>query len=186
MIRAEVVSIDDMVLAINGSESMGCYMEILEALKHEMDAMLGHYSRVLFVRLDIRQRDYSGDNSAMSEFCRKLKKHLSRHYQTNRIGHLWVREMEKAKRQHYHLVLMLDGHKVRHPSKLIRKVEAIAEGWDWPRPYTPQNCYYLIKRNDADTYAKAFYRASYLAKERGKGYKDSTANNYGRSNVRAA
>lgn len=184
VIRANEVSLGGMTLAINCDERRGCYVEVLAALKQEMDAMLSHYSRVLFVRLDIRQREYCGDNTPMSNFCRKLKKHLSRHYQTTRIGHLWVRELEKAEQQHYHLVLMLDGHKVRHPSKLIRRVEAIAEGWDWPRPYTPKNCYYWLERGNEEVYAAAFYRGSYLAKERGKGHKANTANNYGRSAVR--
>lgn len=60
---------------------------------------------------------------------------------------------------------------MRHPSKLIRRVEAIAEGWDWPRPYTPKNCYYWLERGNEEVYAAAFYRGSYLAKERGKGHK---------------
>ncbi|WP_423947035.1 YagK/YfjJ domain-containing protein [Alcanivorax sp.] len=185
MIRANEVSLGGMKLTINADSTRGCYQEVLAALKREMDAMLSHYSRVLFVRLDIRQREYCGDNAPMSDFCRKLKKHLSRRYKTTRIGYLWVRELEKAKQQHYHLVLMLDGHKVRHPSRLIRRVEAITEGWDWPRPYTPKNCYYWLERGNQEAYATAFYRGSYLAKERGKGHKATTANNYGRSAVRA-
>ena len=184
VIWANEVSLGGMKLTINADSARGCYQEVLVALKREMDAMLSHYSRVLFVRLDIRQREYCGDNAPMSDFCRKLKKHVSRHYKTVRIGYLWVRELENAKQQHYHLVLMLDGHKVRHPSRLIRRVEDIAEGWDWPRPYTPKNCYYFLERGDEEVYRDAFYRGSYLAKERGKGHKANTANNYGRSAVR--
>ncbi|WP_164837607.1 YagK/YfjJ domain-containing protein [Salinivibrio costicola] len=30
------------------------------------------------------------------------------------IGYLWVREHERAKQQHYHCVLFLDGSKVNH------------------------------------------------------------------------
>jgi len=186
VIRANEVSIDGIVLPINGDAVRGCYLEPLAALKAEMDAMLSHYARVLFVRLDIRQHQYTGDNAPMSDFCRKLKKQLGREYDTRRIAYLWVREMEKAKQQHYHLALMLDGNKVRHPSKLIRRVEAIADNWDWPRPYTPKNCFYLLRRNAPHMYAEAFKRGSYLAKERGKGYKAPTAKNYGRSVTRPA
>lgn len=184
IVRANVVILDGITLPINGADNRGCYLEVLAALKQQMDAMLSHYARVLFVRLDIRQHEYSGDNAVMSDFCRKMKKRLGRKYKTSRIAYLWVRELEKAKKQHYHLILMLDGHKVRYPSKVIQVAEEIAAGWDWPRPYTPKNCYYLLERGKPEIYAKAFERGSYLAKERGKGYKAATANNYGRSVIR--
>lgn len=183
VVNAERVFLGDECLAINANEKHGCYVEILAALKHQLDAMLSHHCKVLFVRVDIRQHDYSGDNKPMADFMRKLKKRLVRRYDTNHIGHLWAREVEKAKHQHYHLILMLDGRKVRHPAKLIEDVEFVADSWGLPKPFTPKRCYTLIKRGDADSYGKAFYRGSYLAKTRGKGYKATTANNYGRSNI---
>lgn len=183
--HAECKFTDGITLPINASSKHGCYLEILAALKSQMDAMLSHHSKVLFVRMDLRQRDYTADNKPMADFMRKLKKRLARRYDTNRIAYLWVREVERSKHQHYHLTLMLDGNKVRHSSNVINDVEFIADGWDWPKPFTPKNCYYLINRSDSETYANAFKRGSYLAKTRGKGYKAATANNYGRSNIRS-
>lgn len=145
---------------------------------------MSHYSRIMFLRLDVRQRDYRGDNRPMSDLLRKLKKRLSRRYQTKRIAYLWVREQEKAENQHYHLILMLDGHTVRHPSRIIKLVEEIAEKWDWPKPYTPQHCYYLIHRGNQAEYNAAFKRGSYLAKERGKGQQDPASNSYNRSHIK--
>lgn len=183
MINAERVTIGGIELPINTTKKHGCYLEMLAALNSQLSAMLSHHGRVLFLRVDIRQHDYSADNKPMSDFIRKLKKRLKRRYNTQRIGYLWAREIEKAKQQHYHLVLLLDGRKIQYPAKVIQDVEFIAGGWDWPKPFTPKNCYYLIKREDTETYSKAFYRGSYLAKTRGKGYKAATANNYGHSNI---
>lgn len=183
MINAERIVLGGECLAINADEKHGCYVEILVALKHQLDAMLSHHCKVLFVRVDIRQHDYTGDNKPMADFMRKLKKRLGRRYRTSHIGHLWVREIERAKHQHYHLILMMDGRKVRYPSKLIEDVEFVADSWGWPKPFTPKNCYTLIQRGDAGAYGKAFRRGSYLAKTRGKGNKSVTANNYGRSNI---
>lgn len=173
-----------MVLEINASKNRGCYGEILTALKLQMDAFLSHHARMLFIRVDIRQYVYTEGNKPISDFMRKLKKKLVRKYKTARIGYLWVREMERAKQQHYHLVLMIDGKAVQYPAKVIEEVERIAENWGWPKPYTPKNCFYLIHRTDTEMYQSAFHRGSYLAKERGKGYKGLTAKNYGSSNIK--
>ena len=94
VIRARRVVIDQMVLAINATEKRGCYMEILAVLKAQMDAFLFHHARMLFVRLDIRHHTYTDDNKAMSDYMRKLIKHLKRKYKVTRIGYIWVREME--------------------------------------------------------------------------------------------
>ena len=184
VVRAERVSIDGVELRVNADGKKGVFLEIVEAAKEQLDAMLSHHARVLVVRLDIRQHDYTADNKPMSRFMAKLIKRLKRRYETDRIGFVWVREMERAKHQHYHLALMLDGRKVRHPARIIELVEEIAERWDWPKPYTPERCYYLVHRNDSEAYRDAMYRLSYMAKERGKGYKAGTANNYGRSAVK--
>jgi len=77
--------------------------------------------------------------------------------------------VEKSKKQHYYLVLMLDGHKINYPSKVISLAKQIWEGRELGHIPTIKNPYYMIEREDLDSYAKAFYRISYLAKVRGKG-----------------
>jgi hypothetical protein len=52
------------------------------------------------------------------------------------------------------------------------------------RPFVPERCFYKIRRGDHDAFAEAFYRCSYLAKVRGKGYGGSCANTYSGSRVR--
>lgn len=101
-------------------------------------------------------------------------------YLTPYMGYVWVREQEKAKGQHYHLVLMLDGNVIRHPSALITKMTEL-----WERNghlFTPKNCYVFI--NDDETKREAIKRGSYLAKPRGKGYQATGSRNFGSSRIK--
>ena len=150
-----------------------------------MDSMQSRHSRVLVFRLDLHVYDYTGTNTKISKMLRQLKLWLSNKYEMDNIGHIWVREMEKAKSQHYHLAIMLNGHKIRHPKKVIDWIENYWTFRNEPKPYTPKKCYTLVVRGKQETFDEAFYRLSYLAKERGKGYKDRAANNYSASRIKA-
>ena len=46
-----------------------------------------------------------------------------------------------------------------------------------------KNCFYKLHRGDDKAFGEAFYRCSYLAKVRGKGYGSLGANNYSGSRV---
>jgi len=170
-------------LPINVTKRYGCYQDILKALVGQMDAMLNRHSRVLVFRLDLHLHDYTGDNHQISMMLRRCKQWLLERYQMSVVGHLWVRELESAKQQHYHLTLMLNGHQIRHPAKVIEWIEHYWTIRDEPKPYTPKSCYTMIHRGDKTQFNTAFYRSSYLAKTRGKGYKDATANNYSASRL---
>ena len=106
------------------------------------------------------------------------------------IGHVWVREQEEAKQQHYHVALFLDGNKIQHPSKLLQLIKA--KWYKHGRVWIPKKeradddgCFYYIeKKNFVEERGKAIYRLSYLAKTRGKGYKDKQAKNYSVSRLK--
>ena len=104
----------------------------------------------------------------MSDFMRSLKRNLKRYFGITRIGYLWVRELSKADKQHYHLILLLDGNKVQHPANVIRIAEETAYKCEIPKPYTPEKPYLKISRNDSESFGKAIYRGSYMAKTRSK------------------
>lgn len=178
------ITFSERSLRINASKRLGCFKEILCSIKSQLDAMLSHHSRILVLRMDLHVHDYTAVNSQMSKFLRKLKKKLKAKYQLTRVGHIWVREIETAKQQHYHLAIMVDAHKVNHPKKIISLIEEIWTGWGLPKPFTPSNCYKVFHRNDASSYRELFYRLSYLAKQRGKGYKSKSANDYSASRIR--
>ena len=48
-----------------------------------------------------------------------------------------------------------------------------------------KNFFYKVQSGNGDEFAEAFYRCSYLAKARGKGYGSLGANNYSGSRVEA-
>ena len=174
-------------MPINTDETkkQGCYVEILERLDDQLKAAYSlNHKRMLVLRMDIRQYDYSPANRQMTDFMRKLKRWLNEQYGMDKVGHLWVREQEKSKHQHYHLTLMMDGREVNYQSRVIRKIEQIAEGWGWPKPYTPKDCYVDVKTSEPLSYSWAFYRSSYLAKVRGKGYGGKLSKNYSASRLK--
>ena len=102
------------------------------------------------------------------------------------IGHVWVREQEVSKQQHYHVALFLNGNKIQHPSKLLQYIKA--KWYKHGRLWIPKKehidddgCFYFIdkkKEGFREQRGKAIYRLSYLGKTRGKGYKDAQAKNY--------
>jgi hypothetical protein len=113
---------------------------------------------------------------------KNLKAHLERKYQIHESGYVWVRELEKAKNQHYHGYIYLDGNEIRHSSKLLRTMEAI---WKNIRatnhmPVVPKPYYFI---DNEQTKLDAVYRISYLAKARGKGYRDIQAKDYSTSRL---
>jgi len=171
-------------LKINVTKRNGCHVSILKSVKGQIDTMQSYYSRVLIIRLDLHVNEYSGDNLKLSRMMGRLTEWLREKYSTDRVGYVWVREHERAKNQHYHLALMIDGRAIQYPIKVIEWVENYWQKRDEPKPFTPKNCYTMIERDKPETYQKAFYRISYLAKSRGKGYKDTTANNFSVSRIK--
>ena len=172
-----------MDLPINAKEARPVYLEMLAAIKQQIDAIQTHSPRVLLFRLDVRLDRYTDDNKPISRFIHKLTKWITKTY-GGPVGYLWAREQDTAPAQHYHLIIMVNGKKVRYPSRIIDKADQIATGWEWPITGKAENCYYDIRPGDTEAYRAAFRRASYLAKVRTKGGKGKTANNYGRSNIK--
>jgi hypothetical protein len=184
VVYSDVINFGESNLPINVTKNSGCFVVMLSRVDEQLKAMLSYHCQVLVLRLDLHMNNYSPDNSLVSKYMKKLKKKLIAKYALMRVGHVWAREREKAKSQHYHLVLMIDANKVRHPSKIIELCESIWMAWEQPKPYTPKNCYSVLKRGDKKKYDEVFRRISYLAKERGKGYKAKTANDYSTSRIK--
>lgn len=145
--------------------------------------MLAHHSKVLMIRFDLRCRELLETNRAISDFNSLLFRRLKADYRLTKIGFAWTRELERAKQQHYHYALLLDGNKVQHPAKILKAVEEIwseLAGEYW----TPENCYLNIHRKNHDEQGEAIYRISYLAKGRGKGYRPPQTKDYGTSRIK--
>ena len=66
--------------------------------------------------------EYSGDNHIISTFINRQKQRIKRTYKTKDIGHVWKREKEKAKKQHYHVYLIIDGDVIQNPLKKLEQL----------------------------------------------------------------
>lgn len=168
----------------NGNEGQGCYREILIAIAGQMEAMLSYHSRVLVVRFDLRVSALTPDNRLLSRYMDKLKCHLQGVYGMKRIGFVWAREQERAKKQHYHVGLMLNGNQIQHPGKLLDWIDTKWQARDQPKIFVPENCFKMVKRSNKGSFNEAFYRLSYLAKDRGKGYRPDAVNDYSTSRIK--
>jgi len=181
--RDKAVTINGKTWWVNSAGS-GLIYHFLHAMVGQLEAILSHHSKIHLIRFDLRIYEYTENNKLISKFNKKLQRWLEQKYKVSRIGFIWCREMETQKHQHYHYVLMVDGHKTRHPYEILIKVKEIWELRLQGSEFTPQNCYYNIKRDDFDSLQNAIWRISYLAKARGKGYKPAQTKNYGTSRLK--
>lgn len=152
---------------INSAKS-GCHTLILQRIIEQTTAMLAVYRRVLFVRVDLHHRQPEPTNQRLSAFLKSARDRAQRYYRTQHVGYLWVREQDKANSQHYHLILMVDGDKVAYPARLL---DSLKEIWERLGGTLSIPCSSYIFIDSPERVTDAVYRASYLAKARGKGYR---------------
>ncbi len=156
-------------LPLNANDSFKCIPVLVERMADEFFASLEFHSKVLSVRVDLHSKTPSTDSKAVKELLQWLKQDLNRSYCMKNIGHFWVYEYGKKKGAHWHLVLLLDGNKVQNSWSVTEKIKSY---WQEVRDLgclaVPRNCYTQILRGDAGSFDEAFYRSSYLCKERSK------------------
>lgn len=186
------VTIDGLELPIQNTGKDGkiynCYIEPLQRFKREMDAMLSHHDKIFIYRFDVHVHTHSQTNEVMTKFLRSYIPRLERYYKTKNVGTIWCREVERSKKQHYHLAIIVDGNETNVGGALQYMAEEVASLQDLTIGHCP-NPSYLIKRSDLakgnySTYNEAFYRLSYFAKERGKAIKAERANSYQTSRIK--
>ena len=181
--HTKTVTINNQTWWVN-SRSSGLYSDMLQKMLNQLFVMLEYHSKVHVIRFDLHQPTYTETNNRITQFNRRLFKWIKSNYEVKRIGYIWVREQETSKQQHYHYALILNGHKVNYPQKIIQRVGEIWErmsGTD----YTPKNCFYNIGQ-DEDTLQDAVYRISYLPKARGKGYRPDQTKDYSTSRLKSS
>ncbi|MFM5013649.1 inovirus-type Gp2 protein [Aeromonas veronii] len=163
---------------INTTQTSGCYTKPLSEMIRRIVEAVARYRRVLFVRLDLSMGEGEATSKRLSVFLKQAGRHVMREHGT-RLEYVWCREQEKAKRQHYHLALLIDGDKLRHPARLYKE---LAEIWQRKggRLSIPENGYLMT---DSHNIAEAVYRVSYLTKERGKGYRPDGVRDFGYSHL---
>lgn len=186
------ITIDGLELPIQNTGKDGkiynCYVEPLQRFKREIDAMLSHHDKIFIYRFDIHIHVHSQTNEVISKFRKSYAERVKRYYKTKNVAYVWCREVERSKKQHYHLAVIVDGNKTNVGGALQYMAEEVASLQDLTIGLC-DNPSYLIKRADLakgnySTYNDAFYRLSYLAKERGKTIKAERANSYQTSRIK--
>ena len=156
---------------------------ILRPMLAIFGAVLDRHSKVFVYRFDVHVPEHTADNKIIGDLMRRLKKRIKTRYKISHVAYFWVREQERAKRQHYHVVFFLDGHKVRHPYQINQWIGHYSALFDL-HPYYAG--YHNVRRDRADFESSrqaAGYHISYLAKARGKGCRASQTKDFGHSRV---
>ncbi len=163
---------------------LGWYPKILYRFVDQLDAMLSSNRCVMVIRADLRLGFSTQDNKIMTTFWRRLSKTLKKRYPQLKLGYIWVREQERAKHQHYHIMIMVDKDLIHYSNTITTAIIKVWKNLSGSQAHIPKNCYYSVKRNDTDSFLKPVERASYLAKSRGKGYRSKQTKDYGSSRLR--
>jgi hypothetical protein len=177
------LTINNEQLEINSTETLGVYPVIIENMVGQLDACIAIHKRVFVLRFDLHLNEYSDDNKQVSDFMRAQKQRIMRKYKTKHIGYVWVREMEKAKVQHYHCAFFIDGDVIRTSNVLNQQIKVKWHKYGH-RSVVPKPFYFIDKHNLEDKRKKVIHRLSYLAKIRGKGYRASQAKDYGATRLK--
>jgi hypothetical protein len=168
--------LNGIIYQVNSVKS-GLYENILVRIIEQLEIAGQKWKRVFVYRFDLHSHYYSADNKRVSRFRDRLSKRLQRQYGFKEVNLIWAREREKAKAQHYHCALILDGNLIRHPSNLSRIIkdcwEDETEAHHMPVIAKP---YYFGGVDEIRE--KVIYRLSYLAKARGKGYRGAQSKDY--------
>jgi len=177
------LTINNEQLEINSSNIYGVYPVIINKMVEQLDLCIAKHKRVFVLRFDLHLNEYSDDNKEISKFMKAQVQRIQRKYKTKYVGYVWVREMERAKTQHYHCAFFIDGDKIRNSFRLNQQIKA---KWykSGHRSVVPKPYYYLDKHNMKEERAKVIYRLSYLAKVRGKGYRSPQAKDYSTSRLK--
>jgi len=161
----------------------GIREDILHPMIHQMEAMLSYHSKVYQVRLESHDKRYSGDNRAFTHRLRVLIKRLKGRGDL-RIAYCWVREKDRSKHYHYHLVLWVNGQKTNSAWAIQTHWEEIHQETGASAPHRPRKPTPMIHRSQPETQSGAIYTASYMAKERTKGYGDKGTRDFSTSQLK--
>ena len=185
--HSRYLTINNEEIEVNASNKFGVFVPILERVFGQLDISFRIHKRVHVVLFILQHRETSQDNKDISKFMNVLIQWIKRKYKTKKVGYAWVREWEKdkAKSHHYHCVLFVDGDRVRHPREIIK---AVKSKWfkygNVPDKFLKNPYYNLRKENYKETRDAIFWRLSYYAKPRGKGYRNPQSSDYQTSRLK--
>lgn len=182
------------------SGSLPMVEEYLEALHKVIDCALDEHGRVFAFRVDLRLPDdlardeVVAGSAVVTRFIESLKAKIRHNREIakkngglvhdTRVRYFWVREIGDQGKVHYHFVVLLNGHAYNwlgdFRSAGGNMANRIWEAWASalaisvedakPLAHFPENPSYMLLRDEPDSVAAFFQRASYLCKARTKQY----------------
>ncbi|BBC40672.1 TPA: YagK/YfjJ domain-containing protein [Photobacterium damselae] len=156
----------------------GICSKIMNRIIEQVFVSLSYYSKVLAIRLDFHCNTNTATNTHISDYFKQLKSKLHRRYQCA-IGYVWVREQsELGTTPHYHTAVLLNGHRVCHPKKIVELIQTDTKANPFLHFSLPKNSFYLITREDSQLIQALIYRLSYLAKNDTKKNRSSQTNRF--------
>ncbi|SFU48990.1 inovirus Gp2 family protein [Halomonas korlensis] len=174
--------------------------EYLDVLQETLENALHEYPRVLAFRVDpvipteISELMTVVDHHwLIGKFIASLKaiikhdreqKRRSGWVPDTRVRYVWCREVGENGKPHYHFFLILNrdayhmiGEACSPNENLFNRISrawysALGVEWNPQEPWihVPENPMYWIDKHDAESFQRAFYRASYLCKADTKHY----------------
>jgi hypothetical protein len=182
--HSKVINYNEKIWWVNSRKS-GIYTQQMKGMLNQIEAMFSYHNKVFLLRFDLSIPEATDNSEKVSAFFIQLSNKLKAKYKLKRVGYAWTRETEKAKQQHYHAFILLDGNKVQQPNEVVEIAQYIWHLYHDGRLCWPtKRCYYQLKLSDPELLQEAVYHISYLAKVRGKGYKPAQAKNYGSSRLK--
>jgi len=177
------------MIRINGLDfdiphaELGWYPKILGGFIGELDIALKLSRRVLVGFFELNMTGHTACNHFIEIFMRRFKKAVYRRYPNLMIGYQWVREQERSKRQHYHLILIVDATRVTRWDFITQEVTKAWKGITGLQAHSPKRNFYRLSSEDKNTYVEVIQRASYNAKGRGKKHRPPQTKDHGKSRL---
>ena len=175
---------------INNNAELGIYSEDLKAMLGQFEAILSYHCKVMFIRFDLHLTEYSKDNAIVSKYFNSLSPKIKREFDLKRYAYVWCREQNKAKAQHYHVGLFVDGNKYQSPHYIIEFCRELWESLDqvfsycWSEHREENRQHFNAIRGSWEDYQEVIYWLSYLAKSYTKDKRPKTTNKYGTSRLK--
>ena len=151
---------------INNKHS-GVFTKMLKRIFEQIFVMFSYDTKLFVARFDLHQSvAISSSSRHLSEFLQSLKSELRVSHGLKYFGYVWCREESETIKQHYHLALLLEGHKIRSPHNLLSIMQRLWVQSGGSSVYRAN--YHNLHREDYESIADVIFHLSYLAKVEGK------------------
>ncbi|WP_368485112.1 inovirus-type Gp2 protein [Pseudoalteromonas sp. SD03] len=144
-------------------KTKGQNLKALTKVFQHCECMLSHYSKVLVARIDLSTQSYSINNQMFLKFIKKQLSVLTKQYNC-KVSYICTRERNTSSNHHYHLAVLLSGHKIKHSSKLTYQLKHAWESEGLGSASFVKHPYYLMHRGNKFSIEPALYRLSYFTK----------------------